>query len=81
MKRNLNGIGTKLSGFADGGPFHCGNCVFNENGYCTHPKVMRDPELDDRKTSNGLVKIGPNDCCNYVVPKKDIPAPVRKAIK
>ena len=74
----LEDIGTKASGFAEGGPFSCMDCVHRtphskdaggeEVDSCKHPEVMADPELKDRLLPDGTIKVGYDDCCNYVRP-------------
>ena len=65
--------GTKASGFADGGPFSCTNCVHmkhtNKSDVCTHPKVNDDPELKDRDRVSSFVVVDSRDCCRYVRPE------------
>jgi len=72
-------IGTKATGFAEGGPFTCMNCVWKDHStddgevvdVCTHPKVNADPALQNRKNEAGLVIIDADDCCRYVRPPKE----------
>jgi hypothetical protein len=40
-------VGTKASGFASDGPYHCEDCIHLSNGACYHPAVMNDPNLPD----------------------------------
>lgn len=74
---NLGPIGTKATGFADGGSFSCMNCIHRtphskENGEiidsCKHPLVMADPELKDRKLPDGTIRVGWDECCAFVRP-------------
>lgn len=67
-------VGTPLSGFVDDKesprPRSCWNCrwsVRDTTGLlgCTHPTVRLDPDLKDRRQTDGTVAIGDNDCCNY----------------
>jgi hypothetical protein len=79
----LEDIGTKMSGFSGGGPFSCMDCVHRtphskdakgeQQDSCKHPKVMADPELGDRKLPDGTIRVGYDDCCNYVRPHEKIP--------
>lgn len=68
-------IGTKASGFADSGPYHCMNCVWkkhvNETDVCTHPVVNADPELKDRQRTGDFLIVDWDDCCRYVRPPSD----------
>lgn len=78
---NPEELGTQASGFSGGGPFTCMNCVWrtphstDENGEevdsCRHPKVMADPELEDRKLPDGTIKVDYDDCCRFVRPPKE----------
>ncbi len=75
---NTEDIGTKQSGFAEGGPFSCMDCVHRtphskdakgeEVDSCKHPKVCSDPELKDRLLPDGMIRVGYDDCCNFVQP-------------
>lgn len=65
--------GTKHSGYAEDGPYHCEDCVHliqPGQPYCKHPEVVKDQDLQDR-----LVQIGTqpaiqinleHGCCRYV---------------
>ncbi len=76
-------LGTKMSGFAGGGPFSCMDCIHrtphskNAEGVevdsCKHPAVMDDPELQDRKLPDGTIEVDSDDCCRFVrpTPKKE----------
>jgi hypothetical protein len=66
--------GTPQSGYAESGPYHCGQCIHKpskDSSYCNHPKVVADPMNAKRKV-NGLVQIDrEHGCCEYVRPKKE----------
>lgn len=71
-------LGTNRSGYSDEGPFHCADCIHKtapDRPYCTHPKVLSDPELKDRVIKVGGRKVVQIDlqrgCCGYVKPKED----------
>ena len=68
-------VGTKASGFAEGGPFSCNNCVHmthvDNEDVCTHPKVMSDPELKDRQNDKGQIRVDFTECCRFVRPKDE----------
>src|SRR5271157_3401163 len=57
----LGEIGTKATGFAEGGPFSCNNCQWmghrNNEDVCTHPKVKADPKLKDRRNEAGEPRV------------------------
>jgi len=72
---NIEEYGTKASGFGEGGPFSCSDCVHkvlskNAAGEgvaaCVHPTVMADPELVDRKLPDGTIEVDADDCCRFV---------------
>lgn len=66
-------VGTKASGFASGGPYHCEDCIHalhaaskTGNAACYHPAVMGDPDLPDmpdgtagseRKQDDGGIRV------------------------
>ena len=65
--------GTALTGFVTANQNHpprdCWNCNafvrdVNGLGACRHPLVMIDPELQDRKQTDGTIAVGDNDCCD-----------------
>lgn len=64
--------GTQLSGFVtdeeNRPPRECWNCrnyvVVQNLGACTHPLVMIDPQLVDRRQTDGTVAVGDRDCCD-----------------
>lgn len=68
-------IGTKATGFAEGGPFSCNNCVWmdheNNEDICSHPKVNADPELLHLKNKAGHVRVDFDDCCALVRPPEE----------
>lgn len=71
-------MGTAVSGFSGGGPFTCMSCVHrtphsndkdgNLVDSCSHPVVMSDPELVDKKLPDGTIEIDFDDCCRFVRP-------------
>src|SRR5208337_1984655 len=67
-------IGTKASGFAEGGPYSCNNCVWmiheDNEDVCSHPVVNADPELAQLKNDMGHVRVDFDDCCRFVRPPK-----------
>ncbi len=78
FKFPLGEIGTKDTGFAEGGPFTCMNCVWRSHygegdeavDSCHHPKVTADSALEDRKLPDGSIKVGHDECCRFVRPPK-----------
>lgn len=73
---------TKLAGYAENGPYHCGDCeylkglkigkVFEDeegHGRCNHPVMISDEQVE--KDSKGLpivnIQVG---CCEFVEPVK-----------
>lgn len=71
--------GTKESGYAADGPYHCEDCVWRLQGtaFCTHPRVAHDPALHYlASVENGhpVVKINiEQGCCRYVRPPEKEP--------
>jgi hypothetical protein len=73
-------VGTKASGFASDGPYHCEDCIHLSNGACYHPAVMSDPNLpdmpdgtpaDERKQDDGGIRVDEErECCDFVHPPK-----------
>jgi len=72
-------IGTRLTGFAGHGPATCMNCHFrtphskdedgNEVDSCSHPAVMKDPDIKpEKKLPDGAVKVGYDDWCAFFRP-------------
>jgi hypothetical protein len=70
------GIGTKVSEYSEGGPFHCGNCVFairkdvpkEGQGLCNEPHVLKDPQVPTARRSKLKVVDLKNGCCRFVRP-------------
>ncbi len=72
--------GTKGSGFASGGPYHCEDCIHRQGDACYHPAVMKDQELPDmpdgtpaeeRKQEDGGILVDiERECCRYAHPDK-----------
>jgi hypothetical protein len=74
--------GTTASGFASDGPYHCEDCIHQENRCCYHPAVMNDPDLPDmpdgtpaeeRKQDDGSIRVDKEvECCEFVRTKNDV---------
>lgn len=68
--------GTAVSGFVTGSenppPRECGSCRWMAAGLCSHPQVMADSELDERKQVDGTIKVDADDCCNNFQSTKEI---------
>lgn len=67
--------GTSGSGYQERGPYSCKDCVHkiaHDLPFCIHPKVLADPELQDRIVmidNRPTVKINmERGCCRYVRP-------------
>jgi len=59
--------GEKFTGFEladDKGPFECGNCEYYRGGWCVQETMMAKSEQP--KNAQGLVKVEPHACCEYV---------------
>lgn len=65
--------GTAVAGFVtdeeNEPPRECWNCrnfgkEISGLGYCNHPLVVIDPQLQDRKQSDGTIAVGDKDCCD-----------------
>jgi hypothetical protein len=74
-------VGTPDSGYAEGGPYHCEDCVHKTSArdpFCIHPKVIGDHELQPRLVSidgRPAVRINlEHGCCRYVRPPLASPA-------
>jgi len=73
--------GTKVSGYATDGPYHCEDCLHRIGGYeselpfCIHPAVLKDPKLVSLRTEYDGEKCVEIDmehgCCRFVRQKKD----------
>jgi hypothetical protein len=68
-------VGTDVAGYAEGGPYHCEDCVHktaSDEPFCIHPKVLGDPEMQSRLVmidNRPTVKINlEHGCCAYVRP-------------
>ncbi len=74
------GGSTKLSGYAEKGPYHCGDCEYlkgkkegkvfvdeNGRGRCNQEVVLADPEVKKDKDGLGIVNIQ-TGCCEFVEP-------------
>ena len=73
---NYAEVGTKLSGYAEDGPFHCEDCVHKPKpdvAICTHPIVVADPEMAKRRVPGGVRINLTTGCCRYVRPPKEEP--------
>lgn len=57
---------TRLAGYGESGPYHCGKCKYLEGkDRCTHPVVKADPQVS--KGKDGLPVINPErGCCEFV---------------
>ena len=85
------GGSTKLSGYAESGPYFCGDCKFMKGvtegqpvlggdgrGYCNHEVVLADPEV---KKDDGLASVNPKiGCCEFVDPPNG-PKPKQQLVK
>lgn len=73
---------TKLSGYAEDGPYHCGDCeylkktqdgeVFKDKegkGRCSQAVVIADPEVKKDEKGRPIVNIE-TGCCEFVEPSK-----------
>lgn len=60
---------TKLSGYGEKGPYHCGDCKFLEGGkYCSQPVVGADEQVKKDKDGKPMVN-AQRGCCEFVDPK------------
>ena len=46
------------------GPFECANCEYSSDGTCRQPVMVKYSKQP--RTKDGLVKIDPHGCCEYV---------------
>lgn len=62
--------GTRLSGYAEQGPYSCGNCRFLVGfDRCIHSAVKADPQTT--KGFDGLPVVNAaRGCCEFVEPRK-----------
>ena len=62
--------GTLASGYAEDGPYHCGDCIhFVPTGnVCTHSVVVADPALQMRRRGDAMPVDAERGCCRYVRP-------------
>lgn len=89
LKRFLNEVGplwpnsTKLSGYAENGPYHCSDCSFlkrdedgkkfmdeDGKGRCKHSVVIADSEVKKDKDGIPIVNIM-HGCCEFVDQEED----------
>jgi hypothetical protein len=73
-------FGTSATSFAEGGPFSCMDCVHrtphskDKTGKlvdsCSHPLVMKDPQLKHKKLPDGTIEVDHDDCCKFVWPNE-----------
>lgn len=65
--------GTAVAGFVtdeeNRPPRECWNCrnfgkEISGLGYCNHPLVVLDPQLQSRKQADGTIAVGDRDCCD-----------------
>jgi hypothetical protein len=74
-KADTSKPGTKLTGFCGDGPATCMDCTHrtphskDASGQlvdsCQHPKVMADPELQERKLPDGTIEVDADDWCQF----------------
>jgi len=60
--------GSAIAGYAEQGPYHCQDCIHAQNGFCVHPAVVADPELQHLMTEQGIQINPERGCCRYVNP-------------
>ena len=65
--------GTLASGYAEDGPYHCGDCVHFREDVCTHPVVVNDPALEARKRGDTIPVDAERGCCRFVRPAEQRP--------
>ncbi|HZS43344.1 MAG TPA: hypothetical protein VFA52_03975 [Candidatus Paceibacterota bacterium] len=89
LKRLISEVGplwpksTRLSGYAESGPYHCEDCVYLKGkkegeifvdkegqGRCMHPVVIADRETKKDKNFLPIVNIQ-KGCCEFVEPPED----------
>jgi len=89
LKRLLREVGpmwpnsTKLSGYAESGPYHCEDCTFlkknpdgtkfkdaNGKGRCNQPVVISDPEVKHDYIGLCIENIE-RGCCEFVDPPEE----------
>jgi len=71
---------TELSGYAEKGPYHCGNCEYlkglkqnntfldgNGKGRCNQSVVVADPEVKKDELGRPIVDLE-HGCCEFVEP-------------
>jgi hypothetical protein len=59
---------TKLSGYAERGPYHCGHCKWlTGESRCTQPVVKADPQVKKDKQGFPVVDAA-RGCCEFVDP-------------
>jgi hypothetical protein len=46
------------------GPFECSNCEYFKDNSCGQADMMKKSK--EPRLANGRVKVGPDDCCDYV---------------
>lgn len=59
---------TKLAGYGEKGPYHCGDCKYLKDRIkCAHPVVMADGQV--KKDKDGMPIVNPaKGCCEFVEP-------------
>lgn len=65
--------GTRLSGYAESGPYHCGNCIYLVgHNQCKHPVVIADPEILGHGYPRNILPIvnAAHGCCEFVEPRR-----------
>ena len=69
-----DGEGTKISEYAEQGPYHCGDCVWvsrrdvpkEGQGLCKEPHVLKDPQVPAARRSKLKVVDLIHGCCRFV---------------
>lgn len=88
LKRLLREVGplwpksTKLAGYAESGPYYCGDCIYLKGlkednifkdeegaGRCFHPVMISDVEVKKDEKGRPIVNIE-RGCCEFVEPPK-----------
>lgn len=59
---------TRLAGYGENGPYHCGDCIWLvESTHCSHPVVKADPQMHKDDLGKPLVSAA-KGCCEFVEP-------------
>ncbi|VVB52067.1 Uncharacterised protein [uncultured archaeon] len=90
LKRLIGEVGslwpspsTKLSGYAEDGPYHCEDCIylrkdasggpvvaFDGTGRCSQAVMLVDPQVRHDSEGKAIVNIQ-HGCCEFVEPPKE----------